>query len=37
MYGQDIVFVISKGTFEYPHKISYSYIEKCICYSQVKI
>ena len=27
MYGQDILFWISKGTFEIQHKISYPYIE----------
>ena len=29
MYGSDILCGISKGTFEIPHKISYSYIERC--------
>ena len=28
MYGQDILCGISKGTFEIPHKISYTYIER---------
>ena len=28
MYEQDILCGISKGTFEIPHKISYSYIER---------
>ena len=36
MYGYDILCGISKGTFEIPHKISYSYIERCEFYSQVK-
>ena len=29
MYGQDILCGISMGTFEIPHKISYTYIERC--------
>ena len=37
MYGKDILCGISKGTFEIPHKISYTYIERCGFYSQVKI
>ena len=28
MYGQDILYGISKGTFKIPHKISYPYIER---------
>ena len=36
MYEYDILWEISKGTFEMPHKISYSYIEICKFYSQVK-
>ena len=28
MYGYDILCVISKGTFEILHKISYPYIER---------
>ena len=27
MYGRDILFGISKGTFEIPHKIAYPYTE----------
>ena len=37
MYGLDILCVISKGTFEISHEISYPYIERCALYSQVKI
>ena len=32
MYGQDILCVISKVSFEIPHKISYAYIERCAFY-----
>ena len=37
IYGQDILYGISKGTFEIPFKIFSLYIEKCWFYSQVKI
>ena len=30
MYGQDILYGISKVPFEIPHKISYPYIEICV-------
>ena len=37
MYGQDILYGISKVPFEIPHKISYRYIEICAFYLQVEI
>ena len=37
MYVWDILCGISKGTFEIPHKISYTYIDRCGFYWQVKI
>ena len=37
MYGQDILYGISKVHFEIPHKISYPYVERCVFHSQVKI
>ena len=37
MYEYDILCGISKDTFEIPHNISYTYIERCRFYSQVKI
>ena len=37
MYGQDIMCEISKGTFEIPHKISYTYIKRCRFGPHVKI
>ena len=37
MYGKDILYGISKGTFEIPHKTSYPYIERCGFNLQVKI
>ena len=37
MYGLDILYGISKGTFEIPRKISNPYIERCGFYSQVEI
>ena len=36
MYGQGILYGISKGTFEIPHKISYPYIERCFFYTMFK-
>ena len=35
MYGQDVLCVISKGTFEIPHKISYHCIEWYDFYTQL--
>ena len=37
MYGQDILYGISKVPFEIPHKISYPYIERCVVYREVNI
>ena len=37
MYGQYILYEISKVPFEIEHKISYPYIERCAFYSQEKI
>ena len=37
MYGKDILCAISKVPFEIPHKISYTYIDSCRFYPQVKI
>ena len=37
MYGLYILRGVSKGTFKIRHKISYSYIENCRFYPQVKI
>ena len=37
MYGQDILCGISKVPFEIPRKISCTYIEICVFYSQVEI
>ena len=37
MYGQDILYGISNGTFEIPHKISYPRIERCVVCLEVKI
>ena len=37
MYELDILYGISKGTFEIPHKIAYPYLERCRFYPQVKI
>ena len=36
MYGEDILYVISRVPFEIPHKISYPCIDRCTFYSQVK-
>ena len=36
MYEKDILCVISKGTSETPHKISYSYIERYDFYTMLK-
>ena len=36
MYGQDILCGISKGTFEIPHRISCSYIERSDSYVILK-
>ena len=33
MYEYDILWGVSKGTFEIPHKISYSYIERSDFYT----
>ena len=35
MYVQDILCGISKGTFEIPHKISYTYIERYDIYTKL--
>ena len=37
MYGKDILGGISKGSFEFAHKISYPYIERGDVYSVLKI
>ena len=37
MYGYDILYNISKGTFEIPHKIFYPYIEICNFDTMLKI
>ena len=37
MYGYDILYRISKGTFEIPHKISYPYIKRWQLYTMFKI
>ena len=37
MYGQDILWGISKGTFEIPHKMSYKYTERDDFYSVLEM
>ena len=37
MHGRDILCGISKVSLEIPHKISYSYIQRCAFYLDVKI
>ena len=37
MYGQDILYGISKVPFEIPHKISYPYIERYDFYTTLKL
>ena len=37
MYGEDILCVISEGTFDIPNKISQPYIERYDLYTLLKI
>ena len=32
MHGEDILCLISKASFVIPHKIPYTYIERCVAY-----